>query len=59
MGEALRCIDRAELKEMAESGSDCTVNCQFCDAAYVFTPADLNELLSESEDDGGGAEENK
>lgn len=59
VGEALRCIDRAELKEMAESGSDCTVNCQFCDAAYVFTPADLNTLLSESEDDGGGAEENK
>lgn len=59
VGEALRCIDRAELKEMAESGSDCTVNCQFCDAAYVFTPADLNELLSESEDDGGEAEENK
>ena len=59
VGEALRCIDRAELKEMAESGSDCTVNCQFCDAAYVFTPADLNALLSESENGGGEAGESK
>ncbi len=46
VGEALRCIDRAELEEMIASGSDCEVSCQFCDKKYVFTPEDLKLMLS-------------
>ena len=45
VGEALRCIDRAELEEMIASGSDCEVSCQFCDKKYVFTPEDLKHML--------------
>ena len=45
VGEALRCIDRAELEEMIASGSDCEVSCQFCDKKYVFTPEDLKLIL--------------
>lgn len=45
VGEALRCIDRAELEEMIASGSDCEVSCQFCDKKYVFTPDDLKLML--------------
>ena len=45
VGEALRCIDRAELEEMIASGSDCEVSCQFCDKKYVFTPEDLKLML--------------
>lgn len=45
VGEALRCIDRAELEEMIASGSDCEVSCQFCDKKYVFTPEDLMLML--------------
>lgn len=45
VGEALRCIDRAELEKMIASGSDCEVSCQFCDKKYVFTPEDLKLML--------------
>ena len=45
VGEALRCIDRAELEEMIASGSDCEVSCQFCDKKYVFTSEDLKLML--------------
>lgn len=45
VGEALRCIDRAELEEMIASGSDYEVSCQFCDKKYVFTPEDLKLML--------------
>lgn len=45
VGEALRCIDRAELEEMIASVSDCEVSCQFCDKKYVFTPEDLKLML--------------
>lgn len=45
VGEALRCIDMAELEEMIASGSDCEVSCQFCDKKYVFTPEDLKLML--------------
>lgn len=34
-----------ELREMIAEGKDTQVHCQFCDTEYVFTPAQLQELL--------------
>ena len=36
---------RVRLAALADEGEDITVGCQFCDAAYVFTPAEIEELL--------------
>ena len=38
-------LGREELSQIVQEGEDITVGCQFCDAAYVFTPAVIEELL--------------
>ena len=38
-------LGREELSQIVQEGEDITVGCQFCDAAYVFTPAEIEELL--------------
>ena len=47
--EALRCIDKGQLTEMAEDGKDITVSCQFCDRIYRFSPAQLQALAEAKE----------
>ena len=47
--EALLCIDRAELDEMAQAGEDVSVSCQFCDAVYSFSPEELKQLRESTE----------
>lgn len=42
--DALRCIEKSELEEIAAEGKDCSVSCQFCDAQYVFTPEELRKI---------------
>ncbi|MBQ2960189.1 MAG: Hsp33 family molecular chaperone HslO [Oscillospiraceae bacterium] len=39
--EAISCIEKAELEEMAAEGKDVSASCQFCDAEYSFTPEEL------------------
>lgn len=39
--EAVSCIEKNELLEMAGEGKDVSVSCQFCDAEYVFSPDEL------------------
>lgn len=43
--QALRQCGPDELREMIAEGKDTQVHCQFCDTEYVFTPAQLQELL--------------
>ncbi|MCQ2558986.1 MAG: Hsp33 family molecular chaperone HslO [Oscillospiraceae bacterium] len=43
--EAIACIDRQEIEEMIAEDKNISVSCQFCDAEYTFTPADLRALL--------------
>ena len=43
--QALRQCGSDELREMIAEGKDTQVHCQFCDTEYVFTPAQLQELL--------------
>lgn len=41
----LTTISVSELQEMIAEGEDISVTCQFCDAVYTFTPADLGDIL--------------
>lgn len=41
----LTTISVSELQEMIAEGEDISVTCQFCDAVYSFTPADLGDIL--------------
>ncbi len=43
--EALACLDNGELESMIREGQPLSVGCQFCDAAYRFSPADLRGIL--------------
>ena len=47
VADALRCIDAAELREMIAEQQAIQVHCQFCDAAYSFSPTELGALLEE------------
>ena len=47
---ALLSLGKKELTEIMEEGKDFPVECQFCDEKYVFTPADIGELLRELEE---------
>lgn len=51
---ALRCIERSELEALIAEGRECSVSCQFCDAAYSFTPDDLRAIIDET--DGSAAD---
>ena len=42
--EAVSCIEREELEDMAAEGRNVSVSCQFCDAEYVFTPDELRVI---------------
>ena len=42
---ALISLGREELGDMIREGKDVHLSCQFCDVDYVFTPADLEEIL--------------
>ena len=42
---ALISLGREELQEIRDEGKSFPVECQFCDAVYNFTPADIDELL--------------
>jgi len=42
--DALRSTGEQTLREMAESGEDTTVTCQFCDQVQSFTPAEIEAL---------------
>ena len=45
--EAVSCIDKEELEDMAAEGRNISVSCQFCDADYVFTPEEL-KIIAEN-----------
>lgn len=49
--DALRCIEKNELIEMANEDKDCAVSCQFCDAQYVFTPDDLRRIAEDAKEE--------
>lgn len=38
-----------ELTQIMEDGEDVNIECQFCDAPYVFTPAEIGEILKSLE----------
>ena len=42
---ALISLGKKELEEICAEGKDFSVECQFCDTIYTFTPADIGELL--------------
>ena len=42
---ALISLGRKELEEIAAEGKPFTVECQFCDTVYQFTPEDIAQLL--------------
>jgi len=48
--EAVSCIERAELEDMAAEGREISVSCQFCDAEYVFTPEELRLIAAAKQD---------
>ena len=45
---ALISLGHKELQEIAEEGKDFTVECQFCDTVYSFTPEQIRELIRSS-----------
>ncbi len=45
VADALRCLEPKDLREMTDAGQSVEIRCQFCDACYRFTPADLRALL--------------
>ena len=42
--EAVSCIEKDELLDMAAEGKDVSVACQFCDAVYHFSPEELKNI---------------
>ena len=38
-------IGRKDMQEIIDEGKDITVECQFCDTLYTFTPEDVQRLL--------------
>ena len=44
---ALISLGREELGDMVREGKDVHMSCQFCDADYVFTPAQLQTILND------------
>ena len=50
VGEAIACVDTAELEEMIREDKEIQVSCQFCDARYTFSPMDLRRILETREE---------
>lgn len=44
--EAIFCIEKAELEEIAAEGKAVSVSCQFCDKLYSFVPEELLALAA-------------
>ena len=44
--EAISCIEKTELEEMAAEGKDVSVACHFCDVVYSFSPEELLEIAA-------------
>jgi len=44
--EAISCIEKAELEEIAAEGKDVSVACQFCDVEYSFSPEELLQIAA-------------
>jgi len=44
--EAVSCIEKEELEDMAAEGREISVSCQFCDAEYVFTSEELRSIAN-------------
>ena len=47
--DAIAGVGEAEIRDMIASGS-AEVTCQFCDAVYTFTPAELEKLIKPEEE---------
>ena len=45
---ALISLGHKELQEIADEGKEFTVECQFCDTVYSFTPEEIRELIRSS-----------
>ena len=45
---ALISLGHKELREIADEGKNFTVECQFCDTVYSFTPDEIRELIRSS-----------
>lgn len=44
--EAISCIEKVELEDMAAEGKAVSVACQFCDEVYSFSPEELLEIAA-------------
>ena len=51
VSQAILSVGKDELESMISEGKDIDVSCQFCDALYNFTPADLTALFEEADCD--------
>ena len=41
-------IGKKDLQEIVDEGKPITIECQFCDTAYTFTPEDVAQLLKDA-----------
>ena len=48
VSRTLLSLGRKELQSMIDEGETIHVGCQFCDADYAFTPAEMQEILDNS-----------
>ena len=46
VSNVLSTIEASEIEDIISEGKDISVTCQFCDAVYTFSPADMQEILS-------------
>lgn len=46
--KALISIGKKELKEMIKEGKDVELNCHFCNKNYIFTPTDLQNIVTKA-----------
>lgn len=40
-------LGRKELQDIVDEGKEISIDCQFCDRVYTFTPREISELLKE------------
>ena len=49
--DAIISLGKKELTEIAQEGKTFPVECQFCDEKYLFTPEDIQKILSDLEEE--------
>ena len=49
VAKALISVGRDELKSMIDEGKDVELQCHFCSKKYVFTPKELEDMLSQAQ----------